>query len=332
MNASSYFRQLALAALLYSSCALGLQFNLKASLAAARCTSDYITGKVKQSDLQYGGRGYTESSCMTKCSENPGCKSVDFKISDGTCNLGTCKLGEDGCGDLLEYPGWKYSECIEVPAPTPAPTPIPTPVPTPAPTPVPTPSPTPQPTPQPTPVPTPEPTPAPCERSRHSTTTASNLAWANNWDSVFTFECPGGEVMTSLYSIHDNSKEDRRWKFACAQLVGGSFTDCSWSTYTAWDGAWTVGDNDHVITGLESTHSNSREDRQYKIKSCKLPDAESSVFHSDADWQNAWDSELSYDLPPQQFLTKITSHHDNGREDRQFKFSTVEFSPQPGGC
>jgi len=172
MNASSYFRQLALAALLYSSCTLGLQFNFKGSDAAARCTSDYIIGKVKQSDLQYGGRGYTESSCMTKCSENPACKSVDFKASDGTCNLGTCKLGEDGCGDLLDYPEWKYSDCIEAPAPTPAPTPVPTPAPTPAPTPTPTPSPTPQPTPQPTPVPTPEPTPAPTPLPTRSPTPA----------------------------------------------------------------------------------------------------------------------------------------------------------------
>jgi len=169
------------------------------------------------------------------------------------------------------------------------------------------------------------PTPFSCEMPSHTATTASNMGWANDWDAHFKFECPAGEAISSLYSVHDNHREDRRWKFACGQLSGGSLGRCTWGAYTAWDGTWTLGSEGDVITGIESQHDNHKEDRQYKIKSCKLMDATVKAVHHDIDWRNDFDGQLSSDLPGQHFLTQITSHHDNWKEDRQFKFSTVEF-------
>jgi len=185
----------------------------------------------------------------------------------------------------------------------------------------------------------PAPTPASCEIS-HSGTSASSQNFANDWDQPFTFECPTNQAISSLYSVHDNRMEDRRWKFACAQLVGGSLTSCSWSGYTDWDATWTIGNEGDVITGVDSYHDNGKEDRRYKIKTCKLTDLASEVVvEHDSGWRNSWDRELSYDLAGHQFLTKITSQHDNRMEDRQFKFSTVEFAcpaaapaPTPASC
>jgi len=285
-----------------------------AATGAARCTSDYVVGRSEGHDILNLGTGYNTSSCMEKCSENPACRSVDFSTTDGMCVLGNCQIGESGCSNR-NYRAWRYSHCNE---PTPEPTPAPTPVPTP------------EPTPAPTPVPTPDPTPAPCGRSSHGTTSGSS--WANNWDGSFEQECGTGSVLSSLYSVHDNGKEDRRWMFACAPLVGGSLGPCEWSSsWTAWDGSWTLGDDGKVITGIMSIHDNGTEDRIWKIKSCELPDVESKE-NNDGNWQNGWDSELSYNLPANRFLTKITSIHDNGTEDRRFAFSTVEFSPKPGKC
>jgi len=80
-----------------------------------------------------------------------------------------------------------------------------------------------------------------------------------------------------------------------------------------------------------SIHDNGKEDRIWRIKSCELPDVESKQ-NTDGGWENGWDSVLSYNLPANSFLTKITSLHDNWKEDRLFAFSTVEFSPTPGTC
>jgi hypothetical protein len=42
--------------------------------------------------------------------------------------------------------------------------------------------------------------------------------WVNGYDGVINDVCGGDEVMTGMYSVHNNDREDRVFKFHCCNL------------------------------------------------------------------------------------------------------------------
>lgn len=42
--------------------------------------------------------------------------------------------------------------------------------------------------------------------------------WLNDWDDLIDYTTPPGTVMVGLYSVHRNSKEDRRWRVRYQQI------------------------------------------------------------------------------------------------------------------
>lgn len=59
----------------------------------------------------------------------------------------------------------------------------------------------------------------------HSCSDASELAWVNNWDHPIDYVCPSGQVMVGMNSIHHNSYEDRRYRFACCSMRIGDLSN-----------------------------------------------------------------------------------------------------------
>jgi len=51
--------------------------------------------------------------------------------------------------------------------------------------------------------------------------------WDTNWDDPFQFSCPRGESFSQVESEHNNSYEDRRWKFGCRHST--IVRSCRWS-------------------------------------------------------------------------------------------------------
>lgn len=43
--------------------------------------------------------------------------------------------------------------------------------------------------------------------------------YVNSWDGVMNYQCPSGQVMSGMYSVHDNGREDRQFRFYCCTLV-----------------------------------------------------------------------------------------------------------------
>ncbi|XP_022295388.1 hemagglutinin/amebocyte aggregation factor-like [Crassostrea virginica] len=43
--------------------------------------------------------------------------------------------------------------------------------------------------------------------------------WANNWDRRLDYSVPSGYVIMGVKSIHDNDKQDRRFKFGICQIA-----------------------------------------------------------------------------------------------------------------
>jgi len=93
--------------------------------------------------------------------------------------------------------------------------------------------------------------------------------YVNNWDDVEDYTCPANSVMTGMYSVHDNRKEDRRFKFTCSQVVGGHVSVGPWTHdwVNGWDGNMDhTCPSDTVLIGLHSVHDNRKEDRRFKMR------------------------------------------------------------------
>ena len=54
--------------------------------------------------------------------------------------------------------------------------------------------------------------------------------WVNDYDGYLYFECPEGQSISRMMSIHSNHDEDRMWAFECSALEHG-YDSCAWSGY-----------------------------------------------------------------------------------------------------
>jgi len=154
--------------------------------------------------------------------------------------------------------------------------------------------------------------------------------WQNSWDGALEFERGFSDVITGLYSVHDNKKEDRRWKFAYVNTYregnsryasGMTCMPQEWTTWmNAWDGALNFNcPTNHMLNSIASYHDNRREDRQWKLKCCKA----GGFSVQQQEWTgylNSWDGILNYRCPEtDQAIIGLSSDHDNRREDRRWK-------------
>ena len=85
--------------------------------------------------------------------------------------------------------------------------------------------------------------------------------WVNDYDGYLYFECPEGQSISRLMSIHDNGHEDRMWAFECLPLEYG-YDSCAWSGYVnnydemlLFECASGAG----VVAGMESEHDNKHD-------------------------------------------------------------------------
>lgn len=95
--------------------------------------------------------------------------------------------------------------------------------------------------------------------------------YVNDWDYPFNYNCPHNGYITGMYSVHDNGKEDRRWKFRCCSLQSHHTQDCLSKMANEWDQQMNFRvPYSYVLTGVFSYHSNSKEDRLYQYRYCRL--------------------------------------------------------------
>jgi len=93
--------------------------------------------------------------------------------------------------------------------------------------------------------------------------------WKNDFDGRLNFKCGTNEYITGVKSYHDNRHEDRRFKIKCCELQSASVHSIKKSKYyNNWDqdADFLLGDPCDVIVGLESYHSNHKEDRRWKFE------------------------------------------------------------------
>jgi len=151
--------------------------------------------------------------------------------------------------------------------------------------------------------------------------------WVNNWDGEFTWG-DDSKVFVGMYSVHDNHKEDRRFKFY-QSAHGSSATGCYWTGETGWDAEWTLAANQgSAITGLWSRHDNHKEDRIFKLRFCQIVStaaASAAPTQSAPVWTgfvNSYDQEVNWVGGNGYVMTGIHSKHHNSYEDRLWDFQS----------
>jgi len=178
-----------------------------------------------------------------------------------------------------------------------------------------------------------------CKRADPSQFTGGSFSgYLNHFNDAFTEKCDDNQAVTGLKSVHDNWKEDRRWKMKCSKLTGmmqSKVTGNSWWTSANdWDEKQDQECTDSFMTGLHKKHSNWHEDNRFKIHCTKTTGGGDARFrdvvkkNSWSDWVNAWDKEVDFSCPAGEAIVGMKSVHDNGKEDRRFKFRCGEMGPR----
>jgi len=141
--------------------------------------------------------------------------------------------------------------------------------------------------------------------------------YVNNWDGEFSY-FDDLKVFVGMYSVHDNGKEDRRFKIYQSSH-GMTASSCHWSGTTDWDAEWTLeADSPSMaITGMWSKHDNGKEDRVFRFRFCKISVEQGSTWTG---WVNNWDGPVDWQTSNGNVMTGVTSKHDNSKEDRLWSF------------
>lgn len=158
----------------------------------------------------------------------------------------------------------------------------------------------------------------------------------NDWDQKFEFSGEKNAVITGIYSVHNNGRGDRRWKFRHASTKRSDqgtkgqssnkqifchdkgfprhYVSRYWKDFT-----FNCPQN-RFLNGVASRHNNKAEDRMWIFKCCEMS---SGVSVEKQDWTgdlNAADKELDFQCPrTNQAIIGLSSRWDKRREDRKWR-------------
>jgi len=143
----------------------------------------------------------------------------------------------------------------------------------------------------------------------------------NSWDSQQWCLCRPGQKIASIFSIHDNRREDRLWDLKCQNIP--NFIQKGTHKMTAanaWDGTagWTGLFDNSFLVGMTSVHSNRHEDRQFKFMHASSDMW--SISYPCRGWMyvNEFDGELRVNTLDDEVIVGLHSYHDNHKEDRRW--------------
>jgi Skp family chaperone for outer membrane proteins len=84
-------------------------------------------------------------------------------------------------------------------------------------------------------------------------------------------QCPHNQYISSLYSIHNNGKEDREWTIGCKSFEHMTSRACSWTGWlNGYDGAFYFNcPNGNVLGGIKGEYSAPHRDRRFSAMCCE---------------------------------------------------------------
>nr|KAI8729944.1 dermatopontin-like [Biomphalaria glabrata] len=96
--------------------------------------------------------------------------------------------------------------------------------------------------------------------------------YVNEFDQTFNYTCPGNRVLAGIHSYHENSKEDRRFKFTCCRASSTPVSGCRMTDFVNdWNLKLTMFVKEcYAIKTIYSINDDNKKDRRFKFGVCKL--------------------------------------------------------------
>lgn len=160
------------------------------------------------------------------------------------------------------------------------------------------------------------------------TARAEGEEFHNDFESELNFECPDHQIISSIASVHNNTINDRKWRFACRQPPSGATPGrCTWSDDYVNRWGETISflcPPNWVLTGVKSIFTDSKRDRRWNFKCCK-----DSVYLTYAceltPYLNTLHKAVDYTVPNAHVLTGWFSMFTDSMSDRRLKVTECSY-------
>ncbi|XP_057295799.1 hemagglutinin/amebocyte aggregation factor-like [Hydractinia symbiolongicarpus] len=141
--------------------------------------------------------------------------------------------------------------------------------------------------------------------------------WVNDFDKPFTFSCRPGKMIGSLYSVHSNLHEDRRWKIGC------------WRNTPVASRWWSPAINFHreyfvfvcpfqsALSGMAGVHSNKFEDRRFRFH-CTQRKFKRTRRCWWSSYLNRFDGVFRFVTPRGTYISGVKAQYSRFHKDRRF--------------
>ncbi|KAM3621248.1 uncharacterized protein V6R79_008419 [Siganus canaliculatus] len=144
--------------------------------------------------------------------------------------------------------------------------------------------------------------------------------WDNELTGVLSHQCPQGQAVSGITSLHNKDQKDRLFGISCKAFTAS--TTCHWSGYVNYyceNKNFACPDN-HVITGVYSKYGSSLHDRRWKFRCCRANGF--STFNCNTTPKiNYWNEYFNWKVPGSNFMTGVESSFDPDTFDRRWSFS-----------
>ena len=173
--------------------------------------------------------------------------------------------------------------------------------------------------------------------------TIETKGYVNALGEEFEHHCPPNYALQGFYSYHDNSAEDRLWKYVCRRVdwldeqsyCGGStgwqkrqYHPSAFRTnYDFLLGSVNEFDDDvrffwedgkYAITGMGGKYSKWKRDRRFYFYASMV--TKETAQCSWTGFVNELDKPMDYQIRSNEWIAGIISQHSNWNEDRRWKF------------
>eukprot|EP01084_Bolivina_argentea_P062101 113555_1 len=156
--------------------------------------------------------------------------------------------------------------------------------------------------------------------------------YENAYDGSHTLSL-GSNFINGQYSVHDNNREDRRfkWKWCKPSGISKVYTSEVQLDTTAYDEEFVrscscINDGHAALIYAHYTHSDSTEDRIWTFKCGIIHSSYKIVNCGYSGYLNNYDGVLNYNCPQNGVVRSIWSKHSNSKEDRLWSFECCQIA------
>ena len=138
----------------------------------------------------------------------------------------------------------------------------------------------------------------------------------NEFDGELRVQCSDKQGFVGVVSQYSKRLEDRQWKWKCQKVAKRAFTKCYWTDdwVNNYDEPFLFQcPANNILTGVQSIHHNSYEDRRFKFRCCRAKNHFTRNCFASS-YINDWHQMMDYKVDRPYVFTGVYSYHSNKNE------------------